>query len=101
MLRAAWVFDCDAPLDGFQRRMEDALRRRGFTIHPALAHDFAAHGAGARSYVKLLHHRLGVQVVAKVKPGLLLSPKAAERALWEAGREAQLAMLGVRQPPAV
>ena len=99
MLRAAWVFDCHAPLDAFQRRMELALQRRGFRILPAQAHDFAAHGAGARSYVKLVHHAWGVQVLAKIKPGLLLSPKAAQQAVWEAAREAQLAMLGVRPPP--
>jgi len=99
VLRAAWVFDCHAPLDAFQRRMELALQRRGFRILPAQAHDFAAHGAGARSYVKLVHHAWGVQVLAKIKPGLLLSPKAAQQAVWEAAREAQLAMLGVRPPP--
>jgi hypothetical protein len=90
--RAAWVFDCDAPLDLFQRRMEEALRARGASTGPAQAHDFSAHVAGARCYVKLAHHAWGVEVLAKVKPGLLLSAKPAERALWEAARAAQVAV---------
>jgi hypothetical protein len=76
--------------------MEEALRRHGASIGPAQAHDFSASVAGARCFVKLLHHAWGVQVQAKIKPGLLLSPHAAQRALWEAAREAQLAMLGPR-----
>jgi hypothetical protein len=94
VLHVAWVFDCDAPLDAFQRRMVRALERAGWMCGPAALHDFAASGGGARCFVKLLHHPWGVQVHAKVKPGLLGSGADAQRALWSAGREAQLASLG-------
>lgn len=93
---ASWVFGCDAPLDEFAWRMRDALQRRGWGTGPAQAFDFAAWRGGARAYVRLAGHDWGVQVMAKVKVGLLGSRAAAQRALWEAAREAQVGVAGVR-----
>lgn len=96
MLHAQWVFDCDAPLDEFQRRMREALQRRGWGTGPAQVYDFACWRLGARAYVKLAHHDWGVLVAVKVKTGWFASPGPAQRELWEAAREAQMGVAGVR-----
>lgn len=95
MLHAAWVFDCDVPLDRFQARMRAALERNGWVTRPAQVYDFYAERAGVRAFVKLAHHDWGVQVHAKVKPGWLASAAPHQRAVWEAAREAQV---GGRRP---
>lgn len=97
MLHAQWVFDSDAPLDEFQRRMQAALERRGWSLGPAQVYDFAASRPGVRALVKLAHHDWGVLVVAKVKHGWLSNGQRAQRAIWEAAREAQVQALGPRR----
>jgi hypothetical protein len=93
---AQWVFDCDAPLDEFARRMRASLERRGFATGPAQVHDFSVARGGARAYVKLVYHDWGIQVVAKLKTGWFGNGAVLERAIWESAREAQLQVAGWR-----
>ena len=97
---AAWVFDCDAPLDEFQRRMRDALAAQGWAVGPAQVYDLACARRGTRAFVKLAPHDWGVQVVVKVKPGWFGDAAEALRLLWTAGREAQMGVLGQGGPGA-
>lgn len=100
MPTAQWVFDCDAPLDEFGRRMRAALERRGWVLGPAQLHDFACARGGQRAWVKLVYHDWGVQVNAKMKHGLFASPGPMQKELWEAAREAQVgATAEPVQPP--
>jgi hypothetical protein len=91
LLHAQWVFDCDAPLDAFERRMRAALERNGWITGQAQVYDFWAQRPGVRAFVHLEHHDWGVQVTAKVKPGWLVGTESHRKALWEAAREAQVA----------
>jgi hypothetical protein len=93
---AEWVFDCDAPLDDFGRRMRAALEARGWHLGPATVHDFTAARAGQRAYVKLVSHDWGVQVQAKLKAGWFGTTGAMQRALWESAREAQVGASSAR-----
>lgn len=99
VLHATWVFDCDAPLDEFQRRMRAALERNGWVTGPAQVYDFWCARAGARAFVKLAHHDWGVQVAVKVKPGALVGPERFQRDLWEAAREVQVGYAGATAAP--
>lgn len=92
MLHAQWVFDCDAPLDQFQERMQQALQVGGWAPRGAKFHDFGAAKNGTRCYVKLAFTDRGVLVAAKVKPALFASSEGPMREVWDAAREAQLAL---------
>jgi hypothetical protein len=87
---AQWVFDCDAPLDQFQQRMQQALKAKGWIERPTKHYDVAFARGGTRCYVRLVFTDQGVLVVAKVKPVLFASAEGPMRELWDAARQAQV-----------
>lgn len=84
-----WVFEIRAPSDEFLALMQRALVVRGLDAAPAERFDLVVRAFGARGYVKVAWVDEGIEVRAKIKSGLFASPLGMERALLEAGRDAQ------------
>lgn len=85
----SWVFEARAPLDEFARAFRKSLGDRGAAVDDARRFDFVARAFGCRAFVKLQWAEGGIEAVIKIKSSLFASPRAAERLLLEAGREAQ------------
>lgn len=84
-----WVFEIRAPSDEFVALMQRALIVRGLHVETAERFDLLVKAFGTRGYVKVAWVPEGLEVTAKIKGGLFASPRGMERALLEAGRDAQ------------
>lgn len=84
-----WVFEASTPLDEFSRSLTRALVARGIDVSPGTRFDLVARAFGARAFVKLSFADQGIEAVVKIKSGVFAAPRALERVVLEAGREAQ------------
>lgn len=84
-----WVFEIRAPGDEFLALLSRALDARGVHVEPGEHFDLVARAFGARAFLKAQWVDGGLELRAKIKSGLFSSAPALERALLEAGREAQ------------
>lgn len=84
-----WVFEAQAPLDEFARAYRVALESRGLEVADARRFDLVASGLGCRAFVKFAWADAGIEATIKVRSSLFSSVPGMERALLDAGREAQ------------
>lgn len=90
-----WVFESEAPLEEFGKRLKMVLRGRGHGIDDARVFDFAAEVEGAKAFVALAYHHRGIEVTVKVKAGLFSDEDPAFREVFEAVRRTQVELAGL------